>query len=315
MFSHEVIGKQDSVKPVVIEIAGGIGNQLFSYFAGLSVAVRLNCPIVVDKGPIYRQKTIHEGSIEEINLEGVFISGEGSHNKEELFRNFSERLQRKLARMSWPFREIQANFSNYYVSGVLGYDKNLDDLSKPKRIAGYFQTYRYYFQLKEIMGLDLAIKRPSKWYLSQLSKIRNDRYVAVHIRRGDYIKHSSEFGLLSKEYYAQALRRISLQSDYAAILVFTDDEESTFPIIEQFPSKFRVQLVNHPQESSPIESLFLMSSCSSIVIANSTFSYWAAAMSNSDSVVYAPSKWFRSREDPESLIPEHWIRIPSHWEN
>jgi hypothetical protein len=64
---------------------------------------------------------------------------------------------------------------------------------------------------------------------------------------------------------------------------------------------------------SHLETLFVMSFGSAFVIANSTFSWWSAFLSESPDVVIAPQKWYRNKIDPEDLIPPNWKREDSQW--
>jgi len=57
------------------------------------------------------------------------------------------------------------------------------------------------------------------------------------------------------------------------------------------------------------EEMELMSLASSFVIANSTFSYWAAIRSDSDDIL-APEKWFTKREMSRNFYPPTWNIIP-----
>jgi hypothetical protein len=59
--------------------------------------------------------------------------------------------------------------------------------------------------------------------------------------------------------------------------------------------------------------MILMSRASDLIISNSTFSWWSAYISNKETNVVAPNKWFRDLEDPKMLIPEHWHQVDSQW--
>ena len=77
--------------------------------------------------------------------------------------------------------------------------------------------------------------------------------------------------------------------------------------------KFDPSIISTPNDVSDAETLILMSLASRIVIANSTFSWWAARVNGSNKTVIAPEKWFRSLPDPEFLIPNNWIKLKSYW--
>ena len=61
------------------------------------------------------------------------------------------------------------------------------------------------------------------------------------------------------------------------------------------------------------ESLMLMSKGAAIVIANSSYSWWAAKLSSNGCIIIAPSKWYQGMKDPLDLIPEDWTKIESSW--
>ncbi len=62
---------------------------------------------------------------------------------------------------------------------------------------------------------------------------------------------------------------------------------------------------------SVAETLIIMSTCKHFVLANSSFSWWGAWLSNNPSkLVICPKQWFGdSTIDTSDLIPPEWIRI------
>lgn len=64
-----------------------------------------------------------------------------------------------------------------------------------------------------------------------------------------------------------------------------------------------------PKESpTAITDFYLISNCKHQIIANSTFSWWAAYLnSNKEKIVMAPKKWFNEADyDAKDLIPQSW---------
>jgi hypothetical protein len=123
-------------------------------------------------------------------------------------------------------------------------------------------------------------------------------------------------GALAVNYYLDALRLVDRNIEHQIkdrpIWIFSDEPflvKQEFAAISEFES---AQFIETPDEADPAESLFLMSAASSIIISNSTFSWWSAALSQGATVV-APAKWFKKSEDPDSLIPSTWLRAESSW--
>jgi hypothetical protein len=137
------------------------------------------------------------------------------------------------------------------------------------------------------------------------------------VRRGDYLLEKNDFiGALSVNYYLKALRLVDRKLEHRItgrpIWIVSDDPSvvrEEFAGTSEFES---AQYIEAPKNSDPAESLVLMSAASSIVISNSTFSWWSAALSQGANIV-APSKWFKESEDPDSLIPDSWLRAESSW--
>lgn len=82
-----------------------------------------------------------------------------------------------------------------------------------RNLNGFFHTFAYYEYCKEnFVGLSAEELIPLSSYAQSVkSRIRVNRSVAIHIRRGDYQSHVNTLGLLDLDYYAEAI--ISLKLD------------------------------------------------------------------------------------------------------
>jgi hypothetical protein len=215
-------------------------------------------------------------------------------------------------------KELQLRLLHQYQSPVLGFDPLLENIKPPVTITGYFQTWRYYQALTD-KGLvsDIQMKSPSNWFREKLSELDSQRNVlGIHVRRGDYVGNS-DIGTLSVSYYESALRDLRARGvTWDAIWIFSDDKELTEREFKNFHGGSKnLHFVDPPKESHSFESMLLMSKCQSIVIANSTFSWWAATLGNPNKTIAGPSKWFAQMADPEDLYPESWIKVSSEWVN
>ena len=157
--------------------------------------------------------------------------------------------------------------------------------------------------------LDLLEMKISPWVNQTSKDLREEKPLVIHVRRGDFLKtENRNLGVLSKEYY---LKIIALYPGLP-VWVFTDSPEE---VSREFIGMDKpTKIITPPSGSDPLDSLILMSRARNLAISNSTFSWWAAMLSQSGSTIYAPEKWFEQRPDPLDLIPSNWHRIPSEWE-
>ncbi|HVW72588.1 MAG TPA: alpha-1,2-fucosyltransferase [Rhizomicrobium sp.] len=128
------------------------------------------------------------------------------------------------------------------------------------------------------------------------------RTVSVHVRRGDYFWHPGEHRVLSGDY----IRRAMAEFPDHQFLIFSDD-------IEWCRETFKDQDCLFSEGNSAIADMALMSSCPNNIIANSTFSWWAAWLNpNPDKRVIAPAKWFGADvadREKQEFIPSGWTRL------
>lgn len=199
---------------------------------------------------------------------------------------------------------------------MTGFDPEVEELIPPVTLVGYFQTWRYYQDLKD-KGLapEVLMKKPSSWFLQTANKLDvQGGVLGVHVRRGDYVGNS-DIGTLSVSYYEAALQELKSRGvTWDAIWIFSDDVALTKREFKDFSAENRnLVFVEPPEDSHSFESLILMSRSSSLIIANSTYSWWAATLGNTEKVIICPAKWFLQMEDPKDLYPDTWIKVSSAW--
>jgi len=117
---------------------------------------------------------------------------------------------------------------------------------------------------------------------------------AIHVRRGDYVNHP-RFPDVGMSYYTQALSKINAKHHY----VFSDDLDWCR---KNLPQKF--VYVDDPDYIC----FDMIRRCKIKIIANSTFSWWAAYLG--EGKVIAPSQWFTDMVKQKRAINQ----IPSTWQ-
>lgn len=120
-------------------------------------------------------------------------------------------------------------------------------------------------------------------------------YVSIHVRRGDYVNNAYYVDLFKDGYYQKAMAEFP----DATFLVFSDD----IPWCEQQEVFKGCQFSKGHGE---VADMNLMAACSGHIIANSSFSWWAAYLSGNKTI--APLKWF-TEEDKTMMLPDLWKRV------
>lgn len=294
---------------ITIKLVGGLGNQLFGYYFGQALDKTVKYDLSDQIHGIATQKV----SIQETSLKGIFGAFSGElpvriSNQPRIVKRFVSRLltyQRKIR-----FR------SKVYESKCVGFDVDFNIEEKDYReIHGYFQSYLYVdaaiAKNPELQNLELAL--PSAWFVSMKTKLLREDPIVIHIRRGDYSKLKDSVGLLNEIYYSNAIRSFLDGSELVQpVWIFSDSPDQ---IQNSMPKllDFNPRIIVPPKASTDAEALVLMSHAKKIIIANSTFSWWAARVNGLQKEVIAPSEWFRALPDPEFLIPLTWRRQESSW--
>ncbi len=174
-----------------------------------------------------------------------------------------------------------------------------------KYYTGYWQNLRYFRDKKEMLRKELTyseeITPVQSWIADKMAK---EESVALHVRRGDYRteKYINVYYQLEEEYYRNALKYIEERSEGKEIKIyfFSDDIEwcrRTFGDIRC------AEFIDEQVSNSQHMDMLFMRKCKYIVMANSTFSWWAAWLSDrTDSVIITPANWFYNKKRNDNLL-------------
>ena len=242
-------------------------------------------------------------------------------------QRFLDYLLRVSTRLTGPestmaFRKIisllgSLYFSCYYkcflivtLSRGVGY-YDLPKYKTNQMIVGYFQSYMYLDDLDKLSVINMfALHEAGPDWDYWRERAIKERPIIVHIRLGDYLSEK-DFGVITTSYISDSLSLLNVSSTGQKIWVFSDQKELAKDI---FPPQFLANVVWVPEiDSNPTATLSIMQLGSGFVIANSTFSWWAAWLKQIvEAPVYCPRPWFSSLETPKDLIPERWIQIDTN---
>lgn len=304
------------MREVQLWLRGGLGAQLFQYSFARLLARERNAQLKIRTGLLPASSDIKNGYKrwpEQISSFGHFG---------ELIEDIAAPKQGKTSlkskgltitrRLSDLNPRLLAHFG--LVGGDYYFDWSGFEKIPPRNklvLNGLFVDYTAIAKDRELLRSEIFdIKSPDSDLGSSASSL--GRKVAIHMRLGDFL--TLQPNLLDKysAFYSTAIR-ISLNRDpNTEFVVFSDDAEMASKLMKRFVKgelNFEVFQDSHLR---PIETLYLMASCSGLIAAKSTFAWWAGfLMKQKDGFVMFESPWVKDPKfTPENKIfPEDWTLL------
>ncbi len=283
---------------VIVRIKGGLGNQLFCYAAARRLALANKAELAIDdvtgfaRDIQYRRKYM---------LDKFSITARKATPAERLepFERYRRGLAMFLSRRK-PFGQRP-----YLEQEGLDFDRRLLDLkvSGSLYLDGYWHSEDYFKDAEERLREDLRIIPPADEQNLRLGvEIVSGPSVALHVRSFAAGDSSST---LAPEYYRRALEYTEAKLGKPRYFLFS--EEPAEAMVRLALPEGRVTVVSHNKGGeAACADLWLMSKCSHFIIANSTFSWWGAWLSNAPGkMVVAPRNGFAN----EDILPERWVKL------
>jgi len=171
---------------------------------------------------------------------------------------------------------------------------------------GYWQNPRFYSEVFEKICCDFTLKsEPSPGFNAKCSaQLLKRNSIAIHIRRGDYYSSpaNEKYRVIRHNYFLDAVEflKTKLSVNKVNIAVFTDDKEW---VKKEFDGKLDYIIMD---EGSATADLIMMSSFRNIIISNSSFSWWAAALSPQGKNVVMPEFWVEGVPS-QAMALENWF--------
>jgi hypothetical protein len=293
-------------KNLLIQLDGGIGNQLFQIAAGNYFAETLN------KMAKFKPPLISYEDKKNNVLLGLMSETNKMYSSNLLFLKFFRmiwKIDRKLIKLSKFYSSIRKiqDFQNLPESEV----KKIHNSTK--EIRGYFQSSTYASYSKNFIISLINNFQLSPLAIELMGKVLIEKPVGVHIRRGDYIKLESLYGLLSKEYYEGIFDDIMRKEPSQKFWIFSNEIQTIKNLFSESDYIKNLYFVDVEKKLTDLENLILYSKCLGHIIGNSTFSWWGAFIADKSEFVYAPEPWNKEIEYSTNIIPSGWINRESVW--
>lgn len=290
---------------IITRVKGGLGNQMFHYAAGRSLAHRLDTKLTMDLSWFSMIENIDTPRHYELgcfNIKENFI-------KPGRFALVESRDNLKVQLYNYTKGLYKPRFS-HFIEGGHTFNEDFLELKGNVCIEGWWQTEKYFKDIRPILLKEFSYKKTLSAKNQQiLEQINTTSSVSLHVRRGDYAqnKHAKAFhGLMGLDYYEAAVKRVAKKVKEPHFFVFSDDPAWCKKNLKLgYPATY----VSGNHDGS--EDMRLMRECKHNILANSTFSWWGAWLNdNPDKIVIAPKKWFaNSTVGTTDVIPKDWVQI------
>ncbi|NTU98575.1 alpha-1,2-fucosyltransferase [Candidatus Falkowbacteria bacterium] len=291
---------------IIVNIAGGLGNQLFNYAFGRSLSEYYGVPFKLDNSG-YGYDALRRYSLSHFNIR------ENIADAEEVRVLKKTDPGRFLSKFNYLSEVIKPKKRRSYIrEKSFAFDQRVFDLpmDRDRYFKGRWQSEKYFASIDAIIRSEFSLKQEerSDGFSEMLSLIKNSQSVSLHVRRGDYASDWSTrlvHGICTVQYYKEAVKFLRDQISDPYFFIFTDDAEWAESNLS-FIGKRRFMVSG--KKLKDYEELSLMSECRDHIISNSTFSWWGAWLcANEGKIVVAPKKWFgRVFINTKDLLPETW---------
>jgi len=280
---------------ITIRLKGGLGNQMFQYATARALAYCNGVQLILDVGEFDTY------DLRDLEIDKYKIKAEVK-NQGYLLKKVIRKLK------------LDKFLNSYFFEKNLKYDNTINNLGVNLYLEGYFQSEKYFYNIREELLKEFTLKSKKSLYTKQMEgEILNEKVaISLHVRRGDYISDESTasvHGGCDLEYYQRAMDFMGNKFEGIKYFIFSDD----MTWVKDNFKKENITYVDSKEERAPHEDVCLMSLCDHHIIANSSFSWWGAWLNkNKSKVVVAPERWFRDKEMYEQsmdIVCENWVKV------
>ncbi len=268
---------------ITCKLMGGLGNQLFQIATTICCAMK------------YKKKFGF------LNEKELFVPN--ATQRYSYWDTFLDTLK--------PFLYDNIQNVSVYKEKTYTYEEIKLEQSENTMLVGYYQSAKYFDDMKSTLFKLIKLDEKKK----MLEQIDVQSTISIHFRLGDYKLLTHIYEILPYEYYENSINyMIDKTASIKKVMYFCEDDDVSEVniIIDKLREKFyNLSFERGDNMLTDYEQMILMSRCKYNIIANSTFSWWAAYFNtNVDKIVCCPTRWFiEGLHNIQDLYPDEWIKI------
>jgi len=287
-------------REVFIRVNSGLGNQMFQYAFGFALAKRTSSTLrlLIDSPMAFSRRPFQ--------LQHFPISARVASNLSHAVLN--RRIYRHLNRAHRYLPLVPPLFQE---TKKYRFDESVLRLEPPVLCEGFWQCPGYFLADRQEVQKEFRIAAPLSPHARHWQeRIDGSEAIVIHVRRGDYSEAGSAFRVLDEAYYRKAYSCLMerLGSRKTSLFVFSDDPQWAHKVLGFLP---RLELVSGDRSLEPIDEFALMVRGRHFILANSTYSWWAAFLGEKEgSSICLPRDWLlRDDMSTASLALPGWTPI------
>lgn len=293
----------------IIKLMGGIGNQMFQYAFGKVLSKKFNCKILFDTSYFDDMIADKNGLPSRYYELGIFKNINPEFASKELVSEYEKKSF--LPKIFCSILGIP--YYKYFVreKNAFKYEEKLLQKSGKVLYEGYFQNENYYKDIKESLKKDFELpplKENDEYNINLFNRIKNTKNsVFIHLRRSEYVNLGMD---ISKDYYQNAVKYISERIENPHFFVFCAEDADYVKKEFDIGCDFELVGESNTTRENFYENMRMMMTCEHAIIANSSYSWWAAYLSDfNGKIVIAPSPWLNGQDE---VICSDWIKMKSN---
>ena len=296
------------MKRLYCSLRGGMGNQLFQVAHGLALAEQFSAELVIDDG-WFRGRRLPFETARTCCLPWFVMDARLASPAERWVLAVVDLALKLQKRLRWRLLPIHHE--------ALPLSPRRLQRAHAVVVHGHWQDHGLMARQRPLLQQQFQVRpgllsATTQAWIETIASTPNS--VFVHVRRGDYVsdrRTAQAHGVCPPEYYARALTALRQRLGAVPLYLFSDDmdwAQQHLPL--QDWSVTAVQAARWERaELVDLAEFELMRRARHGVLANSSFSWWAAFLSEAPgSVIIAPKQWF-SWGAPQALYGPDWLLL------
>ena len=290
---------------IVVQICGGLGNQLFQYLFAISNFPNSQYQIIFDCSDLMGSDVKRPFVLDQIGLSGNFMYCTKSLRGKGLEQKIV------LKDVKWigdPPKNFKFGYNEFHlIEEELGKFQKILSPKFNTYFRGYWQSYKYWENssklLQSVWGLITKSDKYQQAMRHKESLQINSNCCAIHIRGGDYLEFLDFHGVCRPNYYSRAMTLCNKSSFH----IFTDDNKFALSVI----GRDHKIIIASDLIGDDLLEFICLTEYSNFIIPNSSFSYLAACFASAkqqDVAVIGPYPWY-SIEMQSPAFPSGWMAL------